>query len=108
MTIDVWMQHPTLRFLRHEMFETLRRWTGQEPPTEELAVEMTIAAMDAGGVEFGLISTWHAPEGPLISNVEVASFIAAHPKRLAGLAAVDLHTSAYPSSGRRRRGRASK
>jgi hypothetical protein len=21
MTVDVWMQHPTLRFLRHEMFE---------------------------------------------------------------------------------------
>jgi hypothetical protein len=26
--VDVWMQHPTLRFLQHEMFEPLRRWTG--------------------------------------------------------------------------------
>jgi uncharacterized protein len=91
MTIDVWMQHPTLRFLRHSMFESLRRWTGQEVPTEELPVEMTIAAMDAAGVEFGLISAWHAPEGPLITNDEVAKFVAAHPKRIAGLASVDLH-----------------
>lgn len=30
MTIDVWMQHPTLRFSQHEIFESLRRWTG--PP----------------------------------------------------------------------------
>src|SRR5262245_23771360 len=91
MTIDVWMQPPMLRLLRHEMFASLRRWTGQELPTEELPVEITIAAMDAGGVEFGLISAWHAPEGPLVSNAEVANFIAAHPTRMAGLAAVDLH-----------------
>jgi hypothetical protein len=37
MTIDVWMQHPTLRFLRHEMFDSLRRWTGQQVPAEENA-----------------------------------------------------------------------
>jgi uncharacterized protein len=90
MTIDVWMQHPTLRFLRHEVFESLRRWTGQEVPAEELPVEMTIAAMDAGGVDFGLISAWHAPEGSLITNDEVARFVATHPTRLAGLAAVNL------------------
>jgi len=27
--IDVWMQHPTLRFARRDMFESLRRWTGE-------------------------------------------------------------------------------
>ena len=32
MTIDVWMQHPTLRFLEHDMLESLRRWTGMEVP----------------------------------------------------------------------------
>jgi predicted TIM-barrel fold metal-dependent hydrolase len=89
-TIDVWMQHPTLRFLRHDMFESLRRWTGQEVPEEELPVDLTIAAMDAAEVRFGLISAWHAPEGPLISNDEVAGFVSSHPDRLAGLAAVDL------------------
>jgi uncharacterized protein len=35
-TIDVWMQHPTLRLMRHEMLESLRRWTGQAVPDEEL------------------------------------------------------------------------
>jgi hypothetical protein len=88
--IDVWMQHPTQRFLRHEMFESLRRWTGQAVPDEEPAVEWTIAAMDAAGVDIGLLSAWHGPEGSLIGNDEVAAFVAKAPGRLAGLAAVDL------------------
>src|ERR1700742_1224979 len=91
MTIDVWMQHPTLRFLSHEMFDSLRRWTGQEVPTEELPIDLTVAAMDGAGVDFGLLSAWHAPrEDALISNDEVAGWVAAHPDRFAGLAAVDL------------------
>src|SRR5436190_6480927 len=88
--IDVWMQHPTLRFIGHEMFESARRWTGQEVPREELPIDMTIAAMDQAGVSFGLLSAWHAPEGPLIGNDEVHGWVAAHPDRFAGLAAVDL------------------
>jgi uncharacterized protein len=91
MTIDVWMQHPTTRFLQNEMFDSLRRWTGTSIPTEPLPIEMTIAAMDAAGVEVGMLTAWHAPEGPLMTNDEVAGFVAAHPKRLAGLAAVDLN-----------------
>ena len=90
MAIDVWMQHPTLRFLKHEMFESLRRWTRQEVPSQELPLEMTLAAMDTAGIAFGLISAWHAPDGALISNDEVAAFAARYPMRLAGLAAVDL------------------
>ena len=90
MTVDVWMQHPTLRFLQHEMFESVLRWTGQELPTEELSIDLTVAAMDAAGVSFGVLSAWHAPEGPLITNDEVAGWVAQHPDRLAGLAAVDL------------------
>lgn len=84
------MQHPTLRFLSHEAFASLRRWVGDALPSEELPIEATIAAMDAGGVDFGLISAWHAPDGPLITNDEVAASVTAHPGRLAGLAAVDL------------------
>jgi uncharacterized protein len=91
MTVDVWMQHPTLRLFRHEMLATLLRWTRQDAPEEELPVEVTIESMDAGGVGFGLTSAWHAPEGPLISNEEVAGFVAAHPDRLAGVAAVNLN-----------------
>ena len=75
MTVDVWMQHPTLRFMRHEMFESLRRWTGQKVPGEELSIDLTIAAMDAAGISFGLLSAWHAPDGPLIANDEVADWV---------------------------------
>ncbi|MGH2983669.1 MAG: amidohydrolase family protein [Solirubrobacterales bacterium] len=85
------MQHPTLRLFRHEMLATLLRWTHQEAPEQELPVEVTIEAMDSGGVNLGLTSAWHAPEGPLISNDEVASFVRGHPDRLAGVAAVDLN-----------------
>lgn len=91
MTVDAWMQHPTVRFSEHEMFDSLRRWTGQQPLTEELPIATTLAAMDAAGVDFGVLSAWHAPrEGALISNEEVAGWVAEHPDRFAGLAAVDL------------------
>jgi len=90
-TIDVWMQHPTPRFLAHDMFDSLRRWTGGAMPEEELPIDVTLAAMDAGDVGFGLLSAWHGPrEGALISNDEVAGWVATRPDRFAGLAAVDL------------------
>jgi predicted TIM-barrel fold metal-dependent hydrolase len=90
MAVDVWMQHPTLRLLRHDMLESLRRWTGMEVPSEEPAIDLTLGAMDAGGIEFGLLSAWRGPEGWLVSNDEVAGWVEAHPDRFAGLAAVDL------------------
>jgi len=89
--IDAWMQHPTSRFLAHDMFDSLRRWTGQEIPDAEMPIDGTVAAMDAADVDLGLLTAWHAPrEGALISNDEVAGWIAAHPGRFAGLAAVPL------------------
>jgi uncharacterized protein len=92
MVIDVWMQHPTQRFLRHDMLASLRRWTGGQIPDEELDIGMTVAALDAAGVDFGLLSAWSAPhQPPLISNEEVADWVAAHPGRFAGLACVDLN-----------------
>jgi uncharacterized protein len=91
MIVDAWMQHPTRRFLENEMFASLRRWTGAEIPEGELPIETTLAAMDAAGVGFGLLTAWHAPrEGALISNEEVAGWVRAHPQRFAGLAAVPL------------------
>jgi predicted TIM-barrel fold metal-dependent hydrolase len=90
--IDVWMQHPTLRHLRHDMFESLRRWTGLEVPTEEPPIELTIAAMDRAEVGYGLLSAWSAPyQPPLITNEEVAGWVAQYPDRFAGVAAVDLN-----------------
>lgn len=91
MAIDVWMQHPTPRFLARDEFSSLRRWTGGAIPEEELPIEATIDAMDRGGVELGLISAWRAPDGVLISNDDVAAWTGSRPDRLAGLAAVDLN-----------------
>lgn len=87
--IDVWMQHPTRRLLQQEMFSSLRRWTDQLP-NEEISLDRTLAAMDEAGVERGLISAWYGPDGPLISNDEVAGFVAAHPDRLEGVASADI------------------
>src|SRR5829696_1531857 len=84
------MQHPTRDFVRHDMLASLRRWTGLEPPDEDPPIATTLAAMDAASVDFGLLSAWHAPEGPLIGNEAVAAWIAEQPERLGGLAAVDL------------------
>lgn len=88
--IDAWMQHPTLRLMRHDALESLRRWTGMEVPEQELPLDLTIGAMDAGGVDVGLLSAWWGPEGALIGNDEVAAWVAQHPDRLRGVAAVDL------------------
>ena len=90
MIVDAWMQHPTPGFLSHRSFESLLRWTGQEPPTEEIPIEASIAAMDDADVRMGMLSAWHAPSGPMIGNEEVAAWCAAHPDRFAGLASVDL------------------
>lgn len=85
------MQHPTLRFIGHEMFASLRRWTGQKLPEEEIPIEATLAAMDAANVRLGLLSAWRAPDGVLIGNEEVAGWVQDHPDRFASLAAVDLN-----------------
>jgi uncharacterized protein len=89
--VDAWIQHPTRRFIGHDMFASLRRWTGEEPPPGELPIEATLAAMDSAAVDFALLTAWRAPrEGALISNEEVAGWVRAHPRRFAGLAAVSL------------------
>jgi uncharacterized protein len=89
-TIDVWMQHPTPRFLGNDMFASLRRWTGGSIPTD-VPLESTLAAMDAAGVSVGIISAWRGPNGlDLISNEEVAAWVRLHPNRFAGLSTVDL------------------
>jgi hypothetical protein len=46
--------------------------------------------MDQGGVTVGLTAAWWGPQGALIDNDEVASFVREHPGRLVGVASVDL------------------
>lgn len=87
--IDVWMQHPTQRFLEQPFFASLNRWT----KTTEITVpplSMTLASMQQANVSKGLIAAWYGPQGALISNDEVASFVAQDPERLVGIASVDL------------------
>lgn len=87
--IDVWMQHPTQRFLEQPFFESLRRWTRQTS-IPDVPLSATLAAMDQAGVGLGLVAAWWGPRGPLIDNDEVASFTREHPDRLVGVASVDL------------------
>lgn len=90
-SIDVWVQHPTVRFLSQEMFESLWRWTAGKVPQNELPIEATIEAMDAADVEIGILAAWHSPQaGTLISNDEVAGWVRKHPNRFRALGAVDL------------------
>lgn len=89
MIVDAWIQHFTPKALRHPMFESVLRWTGMTVP-DEIPLSMTIAALDAGSVSKGVITAWHGPEGALVSNDEVAAWVAEHPDRLVGLASVDL------------------
>lgn len=95
MIIDAWAQHPTPRHLNHPMFESLRRWTrGQSHALEAVngayPVSATLAALDEGGVQRALISAWVGPQGPLISNDEVAGFVEASQGRLVGVGSVNI------------------
>ncbi|MGO9004747.1 MAG: amidohydrolase family protein [Beijerinckiaceae bacterium] len=90
MIIDAWGQHPTLRHAQDEMFASLRRWTKADVPTKELPVSATVQALDAGGVDKMLISAWVAPQNVMISNDEVADFVAEAPDRLIGVGSVDI------------------
>jgi predicted TIM-barrel fold metal-dependent hydrolase len=74
------------------MFAPLRRWTGAEVPEHASDIGVTVAAMDAADVDFGLLSACSAShqEELLIGNDDVAAWVRAHPDRFAGLAAVNL------------------
>jgi len=59
-------------------------------PTTEVPLEMTLDMMDEGGVDRSLISAWVAPRNVMISNDEVAGFVAEAPDRLVGVGSVDI------------------
>lgn len=88
--IDAWMQQPNAEFLAQPWLASLQRWTAKDDGFRVPALAETVAAMDAAGVELGVLAAWHGPNGPLISNEEVAVCIDAYPDRFVGLASVDL------------------
>jgi predicted TIM-barrel fold metal-dependent hydrolase len=87
--VDAWIQHFSPRVLAHPMFASVRRWAGMNIPAE-LPFDLTLATLDAASVTHAVITAWHGPEGVLVSNDEVAAWVAQHPGRLVGLASVDL------------------
>jgi len=89
--VDVWAQITTERMAKRPWLETLMRWTAQSGEHLLSSPEITLAAMDEGGVDIAFLSAWHGPKGDLISNEEVARQIDAAPTRFRGLASVDLH-----------------
>lgn len=91
MIVDAWIQHPTLRFLQQPMFDSLRRWMGAEQlAPSEVPIGFTLGALKQAGVSRALVSAWHGPMGALISNDEVAGFVAASGGALLGVGSVDL------------------
>jgi uncharacterized protein len=90
MIIDAWAQHSTLRHIQDPIFDSLRRWTKEEMPSRELPLSVTLQAMDQAGVSKSLISAWVAPRNIMISNDEVAGFVAQAPDRLIGVGSVDI------------------
>ena len=55
MIIDAWMQHPSAEFLADPMFESLRHWAHGQLAGGEVPVEATVTAMDAAGVQTGML-----------------------------------------------------
>lgn len=53
-------------------------------------LSMTIGTMDQAGIEVGLAAAWWGPQGALIDNDEGASFVRQYPRRLLGVASVNL------------------
>lgn len=90
MIIDAWGQHPTRRHILDPIFDSLRRWTGSALPTETMPVSTTVEAMNQGGVDRMLASAWYAPRNVMISNDEVADFVAQSDGRLVGVGSVDI------------------
>lgn len=90
MIIDAWAQHPTLRHTQDPIFDSLRRWGKGSIPTGEIPLSDTLAAMDQVQVHRSLISAWYAPRNTMISNDEVAGFVAQAPDRLIGVGSVDI------------------
>ena len=93
MIIDAWAQHPTAKQFQDPIFDSLRRWTkggGLFATETQVPVFSTVAAMDQGGIQTSLICAWYAPRNVMISNDEVADFVAQAPSRLVGVGSVDI------------------
>ena len=87
--IDAWIQHPTARHTADPMFASLRRWTKSDL-ADTPSVAETISQLDAAGVTQALTCAWYGPNNIMISNDEVAEFVATSGGRLLGVGSVDI------------------
>ncbi len=89
--IDAWAQLPRRPDqLVPEVRRLLERSGTAAALDSGVQIEMTLAAMDAAGIERLLLCAWHRPGRSVISNDDVAEVVARHPDRFTGVAAVDL------------------
>lgn len=57
-----------------------------------VASDALVKSLDASNIDAALISAWCSPRGWMITNEEVHAAIKRHPKRLYGVAAIDLRS----------------
>ena len=90
MIIDAWGQQPTLRHIQDPIFDSLNRWNRQDRATRAPSVAETLALMDEAHVDKMLISAWQASHRDMITNDEVAGFVAEAQGRFVGVGSVDI------------------
>lgn len=88
--IDVWGQIPTGLMAEAPWLSSLARWTGKTAADFRPSVEDTLRAMDGADVEIMLLSAWYGPHGPLVTNEDVARYVASAPDRFRGVASADI------------------
>jgi predicted TIM-barrel fold metal-dependent hydrolase len=87
--IDVWAQPGFPQLLYMPEMESLRKWAKMTPPPEGVPIELTLAEMDATGVEKAFLRAWMRPEEVIISNDDIAAIVQKYPDRFLGMATVD-------------------
>lgn len=103
--VDAWMQHPTKRFMTDPIFASLLRWNRVDVTPLQNAEhplytpEMSMASMEAGSVELGLVCAWYSPDGPMISNEDVRQICEEKPDRFVGVASGDIRDPVRCVSG---------
>ena len=92
--IDAWMQFPNRRFLLDPMFDALRRWPSHwrtlADANPDISTEDALSELKAQNVSKVIASAWWSPQGPMITNEEVAAVVRRNADHAIGIASVDL------------------
>ncbi len=96
MVVDVWAQ-PFDKRTQHLMPEALPLFKRSKSPIFDwektntiLSPSKVVELMDAANLDQVLLSAWHRPQGPVITNESILEYVA-HSDRIFGIAAVDLN-----------------